>query len=443
MADNKPGTISPWVFIPTLYFAQGLPYAIINNFSVVMFKSLGVSNELIGFTTILSLPWTLKPLWGPLVDSIGTKRNWLVYMQLALSIMFLISSLALNLSFFFVALLIIFSVSAFISATHDIATDGFYLHVLDKGNQAFFTGIRSTFFRLAMVFGGGILVTIAGGLGESTGNAGYGWSLALVLSGVILLLFFVHHRFILPCPVSDKPVKSKTQEVPFFESFREYFRQDKIWVVLGFILTYRLGEGLLIKMVQPFLLDGRYVGGLGASVSEVGTMYGIMGVVSLLAGGILGGVLLKYFNLKKILFPLALTMHLPNLLFLYLAVAQPTHTTTIDLSFLINFISPESSISVSINPVAQLCIIAEQFGYGLGFSGFMVYLLYISKGKYKTSHYALSTGFMALGMLVPGFFSGLLQQAVGYPVFFLISFIATIPGMVLLFFLPGTENKGD
>ena len=196
-------------------------------------------------------------------------------------------------------------------------------------------------------------------------------------------------------------------------------------------------------MVQPFLLDKTYLGGLGSSVQEVGTMYGILGVVSLLVGGITGGILLKYYKLKKILFPLALTMHLPNLLFLYLAMAQPSGNATIDLSLLINFIFPDSEIVFSVNPIAQLCIIAEQFGYGLGFSGFMVFLLYISKGKYKTSHYALSTGFMALGMLIPGFFSGLLQEAVGYSVFFLISFLATIPGMILLFYLPDTDKKEE
>ncbi len=442
MAENKTAVRNPWLFVPTAYFTQGLPYVIINTFALVLLKDLGISNDGIAqLTTILALPWTLKPLWGPLVDGRSTKRNWVLYMQFIIPVLFLFAALALNFNFLFAVMLAFFLIAALSSATHDIALDGFYLHALDKGDQAFFTGIRSTFYRLAVLFGGGIMVQFAGDMGKATGNIEYGWSLALIVVSGVSFLLFIYHRFILPYPVTDGPVKATKKDIPFFESFKEYFKQDKILIILSFILLYRLGESLLVKMAVLFLKDPTFRGGLGVSTSEVGFMYGTMGVLALLAGGIIGGIMVKKVNLKKLLLPFALCMNIPHILYVYLAFVQPTDYTLLDLSFVADIFSSGSIYTIKVYPITLLCVMVEQFGYGLGFSGFMIYLLYISKGRYKTSHYAISTGFMALGMLLPGFISGNIQEWVGYQSYFIIALIASIPGVILVFFLPGVKNN--
>jgi MFS transporter, PAT family, beta-lactamase induction signal transducer AmpG len=413
---------NPWSFIPTQYFAEGLPYVIVNTMSVAMFKSLGASNEFIGLTSFLYIPWAIKFLWGPFVDANSTKRKWLLWMQLILSICFVLMALSLHLTIFTLIALIIFSIISFISATHDIATDGFYLHALNKKDQAFFTGIRSTFYRISMIFGSGLLVWLAGYLGGNTGNIYHGWSVAFFITAGIFLLFFLYHSKILPYPHTDKPVREIVKEsskVPIAKVFREYFTQDKIGLILTFILTYRLGEGILVKMAQPFLLDELNKGGLHISLGNVGIMYGTFGIIALLIGGILGGWLVKNYSLKKLIFPLALAMNIPNILYAFLALYKPGII------------------------VIQSCIIIEQFGYGLGFTAFMIYLLYISRGTFKTSHYAISTGIMAVGMMIPGFISGFLQQQLGYFWLFITSFIFTIPGMIIIFFLPYYENNTE
>lgn len=409
-----------WGFIPTQYFAEGLPYIIINNLSVAMFKSLGASNALIGMTSFLYIPWSIKFLWGPYVDANRTKRWWVIAMQMSMALLFGLSAFGVQLSSAFIFSLILFSVIAFFSATHDIATDGFYLHALDKKDQAFFSGIRSTFYRISMVVGGGLMVTLAGHIGTSTGNITLGWTTIFIILSFIFLILFFYHKWILPYPVSDIPVKEINGDIstiPFAKVFKEYFTQKKIGIILSYILLYRLGEGMLLKMAQPFFLDPVDKGGLNISLENVGVMYGTLGVIALLAGGILGGWLIKKFGLKKLIWPMALSMNIPILLFAYLAYFKPGIA------------------------LIQTCIILEQFGYGVGFTAYMVYLLYISKGQFKTSLYAISTGLMAIGMMIPGFISGLLQEQVGYFWLFTISFIATIPGMLTIFFLPFEEEK--
>lgn len=415
---------NPWFFIPSQYFAEGLPYVLVNNLSVVMYKSLGVANDLIGYTSFLYLPWSLKPLWSPFVDAFATKRKWVIAMQILLGAIFVITALSIPTSNFFLLTIILFTIAAFLSATHDIATDGFYLHALNKSDQAFFSGIRSTFYRLSVIFGSGLLVMFAGMFAGKAGTTlPEGWMYAFILSSVLFALFFIYHRQVLPYPLTDKPVREHSSSATFLEAFRLYFKQEKIAVILAFILIYRLGEGLLVKMAQPFLLDKRGMGGIGLTVGDVGLMYGTVGVIALLAGGILGGWLIKKYGLKRLFWFMALSMNIPNLLYVYLAAFQP------DFSF-------EIFGSIKIYPFIQGCIVIEQFGYGIGFSAYMVYLLYISKGKFKTSHYAISTGFMAVGMMIPGLVSGWLQMHVGYTWLFLLSFIFTIPGMCLIPFLP-------
>lgn len=423
---------NPWVIVPTLYFAQGIPFVLVNQLSVAMFKSLNVSNAMIGITSIFYIPWAIKFLWGPLVDGKSTKRSWLLWMQFILGTSFLVFGLFLQLPYFFVSSIVLFIIIAFVSATHDIAIDGFYLYALDAKQQALFVGIRSGFYRIAMIFAGGLLVSVAGII-AGISSVKFGWTVGFLISAIIFFLLFAYHKFLLPYPANDVPVRANKSTLPFKEIFIEYFSQEKIGIVLLFILLYRFGEGLLLKMAQPFLLDKISVGGLGLSLAEVGVSYGTFGVIALIGGGIFGGWLIKKINLKNLIWPLAFCIHLPNLLYVYLSYFRPVHIVSLNLQ---QFLFSNHPISVDFHPIVLTCIIIEQFGYGLGFSSFMVYLLYISKGKYKTSHYAISTGLMAIGMMVPGFISGMLQQAVGYLWLFVLSVLTTIPGFVTIFFLP-------
>jgi MFS transporter, PAT family, beta-lactamase induction signal transducer AmpG len=427
---------NPWSFIPTQYFAEGIPFVLINQLSTAMYKSLQASNVFIGFTSFLYLPWSLKLFWGPLVDAYSTKRKWTLYMQLFIAICFLLITFLVRMNSFLLVSLFVFTIIALLSATHDIATDGFYLHSLDKKDQAFFTGIRSTFYRLSMIAAGGVLVKLAGDIGSKNGSIVNGWSAAFGISAALFFLLFLYHSFILPYPETDRAVKTAGQNIPYGLIFKSYFTQKKIGVILSFILLYRFGEGMLLKMAQPFLLDKRDIGGMGFTVSDIGIMYGTFGVVALIIGGILGGWLIKKYGLKKMIWAMALCMNLPNILFLYLAYAQPHLIWKLDFSFLVRIFAGSGDLIYTVNPLVQFCLIIEQFGYGIGFTSFMVYLMYVSKGDYKTSHYAISTGLMAVGMMIPGFLSGIVQQSVGYFWLFTISLLLGIPGMIPIFFLP-------
>lgn len=421
---------SPWLYIPTLYFAEGLPYVITNNLSVVLLKSLNAANDIIGYTSLLYLPWSIKPLWSPLVDGKSTKRNWMLSMQLLLGILFILMSFILITNSNFAIIIFIFALIAFISATHDIAIDGYYLLALDKKDQAFFTGIRSTFYRLSVIFGSGVLVVIAGNYGNVLDSVNFGWAVAFAIASVIFLALYFYHFFVSPRVEINKNEENNKFYIHFLNSFRGYFKQPAIGLIISFILLYRLGEGILVKMAQPFLLDSSNAGGLALQIADVGFMYGTIGTTCLVIGGILGGWIVKKFSLKKTIWILAICMNLPNLLYVYLSIFKPVDVLIIDLNFL------QSNWQINIYPIVQLCIAIEQFGYGLGFTGFMIYLLYISKGKYQTSHYAISTGFMAVGMMIPGFVSGALQMWLGYVGLFILASVATLPGMVLLYFIP-------
>lgn len=411
---------NPWSFVPSLYFAQGLPNIIINNVSVIMYKKLGLTNEIItSSTSFLYLPWVIKMLWSPFVDIYSTKRNWILYMQSAMTGCLILAALSLQLPNFFTISLIIFSIAAFISATYDIAADGFYMLALNPEQQALFAGIRSVFFRLSVIFASGVLVVIAGSLEEILGIS-LSWSIVLSIAALIFAILLIYHKFILPFPASDvkiEPEKLKQEKIPLKEIFISYFRQEKIAGILAFILLYRFGEAMLLKVAQLFLLDSPEKGGLGISTTEVGLIYGTFGVFSLIIGGIVGGAIIAKYGLKKTIWPLALALNIPDIFYVYMA-----------------FVKPPIQI---IYPLVSL----EQFGYGLGFTAFMVYLMNIAKGRYKTSHYAISTGIMALGLMVPGAISGGIQQAVGYPIFFIIVCILTIPGMLTIFFLPIEEEQ--
>jgi MFS transporter, PAT family, beta-lactamase induction signal transducer AmpG len=412
-------TRNPWAFLPTLYFAEGLPYVLINTVSVILYKRMGIDNAHIAFwTSWLYLPWVIKMFWGPLVDLHSTKRNWILSTQLAMGLSLFFVAYSLNSSGFFALSLAAFVVGAFISATYDIATDGFYMLALTEKDQALFVGLRSAFYRLAMIFGSGFLVYVAGWLETTTNNIPLSWTMVLGIAGSIFLLAFGYHRIMLPYPAIDGRSSGRDASgASFGEVFAAYFKQKRIGVIIAFILFYRLGEAMLLKLVSPFLLDKTSVGGLGLSTSEVGLVYGTVGILSLVIGGILGGWVLSRFGFRRAVWPMVLAMHLPDLFFVYMAYHQP-------------------SIGL-IYPLVAL----EQFGYGMGFTVFTVYLMYSAQGRYKTSHYAISTGIMALGMMLPGFVSGWLQQTVGYRAFFIIVCCLTIPGMLTIPFLPHEEKE--
>ena len=408
--DNR-----PWYWIPVLNFASGLPYAIIISVSVIMYKNLGINNEDIGiYTSLLYLPWVIKPLWSPFIDLYSTKRKWFLSMQLLISIAFLIVGLTIPLSNFFVISLAVFWVAAFASASNDVASDGFYMLALEKDQQSFFLGIRSTFYRLSMLTGNGLMVFIAGYLEQEYGDKQKAWSYTMIVVGVIMTVITVYNYFSTP-KIEAKIAETKTELVQnksFAVVFATFFQKKQIGLVLTFILLFRLGESQLLKMLTPFLIDPITAGGMGLTTQDVGVIYGTFGVISLTVGGIFGGIVISRDGLGKWMLPMILAMHLPIIGFILLSHFHPGSVFYI-----------------------YATVIAEQFGYGFGFAAFMMYLIYVADGESKTSHYSIATGFMALGMMLPGMLSGYIQEYLGYENFFIWVFLATIPGLILSRFL--------
>lgn len=413
---------SPWNWIPTLNFASGLPYAIIISVSVIMYKNLGINNEDIGiYTSLLYLPWVIKPLWSPFIDLYSTKRKWFIGMQLLISLAFLIVGLTIPLNNFFVISLAIFWVAAFASASNDVASDGFYMLALEKDQQSFFLGIRSTFYRLSMLTGNGLIVFVAGYLEQEYGDKQKAWSYTMVVVGLIMTVITVYNYFSTP-KIEVKMTVMKTVSVPhksFGEVFATFFQKKQIGLVLAFILLFRLGESQLLKMLTPFLIDPINAGGMGLTTQDVGVIYGTFGVLSLTIGGIIGGIVISRDGLGKWMLPMILAMHLPIIGFILLSHFHPGSVFYI-----------------------YATVIAEQFGYGFGFAAFMMYLIYVADGESKTSHYSIATGFMALGMMLPGMLSGFIQEYLGYGNFFIWVFLATIPGLILSRFLIFPKDFG-
>jgi len=612
MTENTgtPKQRNPWAWIPTLYFAEGIPYVVAMTVAVIMFKRFGISNTDIAlYTSWLYLPWVIKPLWSPIVDLLKTKRWWIIFMQLVIGASLGAVALSIPLPGFFKISLIFLWLLAFSSATHDIAADGFYMLGLDEHQQTYFVGIRSTFYRIAMITGQGLLIILAGFFETSTGlppieinvsanpayskeiqlpevapqspankgqtffavfpqqaeistqnipsakldsirkvvteynqankfiplqsknqtktgtkkqgswwsksissplknflkdkfqakvkpvsgntlvgnitvvaiklsekpeenkemvlnvkfrngdnsirilegerltfnssnqdkpayllfqcdpklarstqasfkgtsgNIHLAWSITFVILAVMFVLFSFYHRFILPHPKSDQQTASQGQNLfkEFFKTFGSFFRRKDIGVIIAFLMLYRVGEAQLIKMASPFMLDPRNLGGLGLTTGDVGLLYGTFGILALTAGGILGGIAASTKGFKYWLWWMVLAINVPHLAYVYLAFAQPENQLLIGL-----------------------CVVLEQFSYGFGFTAYMLYMIYISEGKNKTAHFAIATGFMALGMMLPGMFSGWLQEIIGYQNFFVWVMLCMIPGMIPVFFI--------
>ena len=404
--------MTPWLWVPSLYFVEGLPYFIVNTISVVMFKDLGMDNGTLALlTSLISLPWVVKPLWSPFVDLIRTKRWWILAMQLVMMAAVGMVALSVRLTTFTLTL-ILFIVAAFASATHDIAADGFYMLALDQRRQSAFVGIRSTFYRIAMVFGQGVLVVLAGVLERRLGSIPTAWSVTMLVCAGLLAAFNLYHLLILPRPSEDTGNATASGIIKGFgEAFASFFRKRGVWLAIAFMLLYRLPEAFSVKMLFPFFKDGTELGGLGLSTELYGIVYGTFGVAALLAGGILGGLAAARLGLRKCMWPMALALALPCSVYLYMSIAHPDNIL-----------------------VVGSCVVLDQFGYGFGFSAYMLYMMHFSEGPLKTSHYAICTAFMALSMMLPGLVAGYLQQALGYTGFFVLVMICCIATFFVTFF---------
>lgn len=418
----KKRAFNAWTWVPSLYFAQGLPYVVVITVSVILFKRLGLSNTDIAlYTGGLNLPWVLKPLWSPLVDLLKTKRWWIVGMQILIGAG--LGGIALTLQ---APLPIRFCLSfmwllAFSSATHDIAADGFYMLALNQQKQAYFVGIRNTFYRLAVIFGQGLLVMLAGLLEQHYGSRQpeniaipQAWSITFYILTALFALLFLFHHWILPRPQEDRSAIGRSTATfrtlfrEFGYTFSSFFAKKGILPALAFILLYRFAESQLVKIASPFLLDGADVGGLGLSTAEVGFIYGTVGVIALTVGGIVGGMVIAGKGLKACLWSMAAALNLPNLVYLFLAFTQSSDVLLI-----------------------SVCVAIEQLGYGFGFTSLTFFMMQFSRGKHQTAHYALCTGFMALGMMLPGMWSGWVEEQIGYSYFFLWIMLCTLPSFIV------------
>lgn len=403
---------SPWTWIPTVYFAQGLPNVLIASVSVVIYKNLGLTNAAAAFyTSWLYLPWVIKPIWSPLVENLHTRRWWIWAMQFFGGIGMAGVALTLPASHFLQFTLVLFWLMAFCSATHDIAADGFYILANEEHDQAFFSGVRNVAFNLAKITAQGLLVALAGMLKERTGSFASAWAITFGVAAAGYLILAIYHCFILPHPANDLrggPADAARLFEQFSDTFGDFFRKPGIVTLLGFLLLYRFGEAQLLKIAQPFLIEARGLGGMGLNNTQLSMAYGTVGVIALICGGLLGGFAISQRGLKFWLWPMALAIHLPDAVFVFLAYTQPQSL-----------------------PLINVCVGVEQFGYGFGFAAYMMYMIYVVRGRHSTAHYAICTGFMALGVMIPGMWSGWLQEKLGYPHFFVWVLLATIPGFIV------------
>lgn len=407
---NKLGT--PWLWVPTLYLAEGIPYFIVTAVSVTLFAQLGVPNSQMAlFTSLITFPWVIKPIWSPFVDVIKTKRWWVLTMQAVMALTIALIAIFAPRGYFSLSL-ILFTITAFASATHDISADGYYMLALSERQQAAFVGIRSTFYKIAGIFCQSVLLILVGLLQRHT-SIGEAWTYALLIVSAIIALIALWHIYSL----RYNEVRLQTESSPLMgglrgalEAFVTFFRKPGIALALAFFLLYRLPEALLLKLCNPFFLADRVDGGLGLTVEEVGLYYGGVGVALMLLGGILGGLLISRFGLKKMMIPMALALTLPCAVYVYFAMLQP----------------------VSIVPIA-VCIAIEQFGYGLGYTACMMYMIRFAEGKFQTAHFSLCTAFMFLGLMLPGMIAGYLQESLGYTNFFWLVMIMCVPSLFITY----------
>ena len=405
---------NPWAWVPSLYFAEGVPYVIVITLSVVMYKQLGLNNGDVAFYTgWFYLPWLIKPLWSPIVGMIKTKRGWITAMQLVIAVALAAIAFTIPTKGWLQWTMGLFWLMAFSSATHDIAADGFYMLALDPHRQSLFVGIRSTFYRIASVFGQGVLVVLAGVLESRYGDIPRAWTVTILICAALFAAITLWHVYALPKVEEEKTEGTSSGVLPvlseFGRAFATFFRKPGVWAAVVFMLLYRLPEALSVKMLSPFMLDPVESGGLGLTTVQSGMVYGTVGVIALTLGGILGGVMAARWGLRKALWPMALSLALPCAVYLYMSIATPSLW------------------------VIYLCVAFDQFGYGFGFTAYMLYMIYFSEGEFKTSHYAICTAFMALSMMLPGLFAGYMQESMGYTGFFVAVMVCCLATVAMTF----------
>ena len=418
--------ISPWAWVPTLYFAEGLPNVLVTGLAAVMYMQMGLTDAELGlYTGWLALPWVIKPLWSPFIDLLKTKRWWVLAMQLLIGASLAGIAFTLPTALWFQGTMFFFFVMAFASATHDISADGFYMIELDEHCQTMFVGIRNTFYRLAVIFGNGILVSVAGVLQVMFRNRiAFTWSLIFYGMAGLFIALWLYHGWLMPRPAADSQKDDSVKEVvsglkTMFVTFFTKFNGRQTLAVLMFLLFYRFPEALLNTMTKTFLMRTNSSGGLGLSPQEYGLANGTVGLVGLTLGGILGGILVSRDGMKKWLWPMVCAITLPDIVYIF-------------LSFTLN-----SNILL-----VSTCLFVEQFGYGLGFTALTLYMLYYSQGAFKTSHYAICTGISYLGLMLPGMVSGYIKDAVGYQMFFIIVMISCVVTFLVTAFLKFDPDFG-
>ncbi|MBQ7743018.1 MAG: MFS transporter [Bacteroidaceae bacterium] len=409
------GLSNPWAWVPSLYFAEGIPYLMVMAIAAIMYKKLGLGNDEIAlYTSWLYLPWVIKPLWSPIVDMFKTKRWWIVVMEFVIGVTIAGVALTIRAPQFVQYTMAFFWLMAFSSATHDIAADGFYMIGLDTNKQSLFVGIRSTFYRISMIAGQGLTLILAGTLEKNLGDEPLAWTYTMAAVAVVFILLFLYHAIVLPRVEKKDTVDKKERRAvasQFITVFKEFFTKPGVWIAIVFMLLYRFPEALLTKIAPLFLIDSTDVGGLALSTDAVGIAQGTVGVVGLTIGGILGGIAASKGGLKKWLWPMVWAITLPDIIYVFLSIMLPSNIFVISTA-----------------------IFVEQFGYGFGFTAYMLFMLYFcqtsapdaAQNNNQTSHYAICTGFMALSMMLPGMVAGYLQQWLGYTAFFILVMVCCL-----------------
>ena len=416
---------SPIFWVPTAYFGMGLPFVVLNMVAVLMYKGLGVSDAKIAFwTSLIMLPWTLKPLWSPLLEMYRTKKFFVVLTQMVSGVTFGLIALSLHLPSFFAITIALFAIVAFSGATHDVACDGVYMDELNAQEQAKYIGWQGAFYNVAKIIGTGLLVYLAGFLkdeyeGPAEDAVLYSWTVIMIVLGGVMFALGLYHTRMLPSGKHAHSVTSFSQSMAeLWNVIRNFFTKKHILYYICFIILYRLAEGFIMKIAPLFLRASRDVGGLGLSLTEIGTLNGIFGSAAFVLGSLLAGIYVSKFGLKKTLFTLCCIFNLPFVAYTFLAVAQPTNVYLIGT-----------------------CITMEYFGYGFGFVGLTLFMMQqIAPGKHQMSHYAFASGIMNLGVMFPGMVSGYLSDLLGYRNFFIYVLIATIPAFLITYFIPFTYD---
>jgi len=423
MSKEKIKQINPAFWVPTAYFAMGLPFVVLAQSTAIMYKNMGISDTQIAFwTSLIMLPWTLKPLWSPLLEMFKSKKFFVVTSQFVTGITFALVALSLPLNNFFTYSLALLGIIAFSGATNDIATDGVYLNVLSSKKQAEYIGWQGASYNIGKLAAYGGFVTLAGFLEDQIGvvNA---WVAVMMGIGAVMAVVGLYHSRMLPGggKTSTEVTSLKEGFAALWDVLRTFFQKKYIYWYIVFILLYRFAEGFAIKIAPLFFKAAVADGGLGLTTAQIGVIYGTFGTVAFVLGSVLGGYFIARLGLKKALMFLVASFNIPFAVYAYLAINQPESIYIIGSA-----------------------VVLEYFGYGFGFVGLMLFMMQqVAPGKYKMAHYAFATGIMNLGFMIPSMLSGYFSDLLGYRIFFIWVLVATIPAFLAAWFVPfgNPDNK--